>query len=201
MRTNFPSSLSSYRHSISLFLVLHANVNVLSRPTPCNLSPYTFAPFGPPLPYIHSSIFLFPLFLPHIFRRLILSPSQPHFYSFPRTKTLHQKQILFFFFTFFAFKHATHATQPSIICVDYLCIYSPRWYLSRTHKQKKGIRVLFRKWKKRALRYNRRYQKLKITQILFFFFSNSSKQITNQSTIIQNKIKKARFTKSRRREF
>lgn len=138
MRTNFPSSLSSYRHSISLFLVLHDNVNVLSRPTPCNFVTISIyiCPIRSSLPYIHSSIFLLsPFPSPHLSTFNSPHPLVIRLISIPSHE---QKRCTKsnFLFIFFALKHATHATQASILCVDYLCIYSPRWYLSRTSKRR-----------------------------------------------------------------
>lgn len=138
MRTNFPSSLSSYRHSISLFLVLHDNVNVLSRQTPCNFVTISIyiCPIRSSLPYIHSSIFLLPPFTsPHLSTFNSPHPLVIRLISIPSHE---QKRCTKsnFLFIFFALKHATHATQASILCVDYLCIYSPRWYLSRTSKRR-----------------------------------------------------------------
>ena len=138
MRTNFPSSISSYRHSISLFLVLHDNVNVLSRPTPCNFVTISIyiCPIRSSLPYIHSSIFLLsPFPSPHLSTFNSPHPLVIRLISIPSHE---QKRCTKsnFLFIFFALKHATHATQASILCVDYLCIYSPRWYLSRTSKRR-----------------------------------------------------------------
>lgn len=138
MRTNFPSSTSSYRHSISLFLVLHDNVNVLSRPTPCNFVTISIyiCPIRSSLPYIHSSIFLLsPFPSPHLSTFNSPHPLVIRLISIPSHE---QKRCTKsnFLFIFFALKHATHATQASILCVDYLCIYSPRWYLSRTSKRR-----------------------------------------------------------------
>ena len=138
MRTNFPSSLSSYRHSISLFLVLHDNVNVLSRPTTCNFVTISIyiCPIRSSLPYIHSSIFLLsPFPSPHLSTFNSPHPLVIRLISIPSHE---QKRCTKsnFLFIFFALKHATHATQASILCVDYLCIYSPRWYLSRTSKRR-----------------------------------------------------------------
>ena len=74
MRTNFPSSLSSYRHSISLFwfcmttsMSFHARRHAI-----LSLFQYTFAPFDRPCLTFIPAFSSFPLFLPHIFQRLIL---------------------------------------------------------------------------------------------------------------------------------
>ena len=171
MRTNFPSSLSSYRHSISLFLVLHDNVNVLSRPTTCNFVTISIyiCPIRSSLPYIHSSIFLLsPFPSPHLSTFNSPHPLVIRLISIPSHE---QKRCTKsnFLFIFFALKHRNtrNSSKHSLRGLS-MYLFPPVVFIS--HKQKKGIRVLFRKWKKRALRYNRRYQKLKITQILFFFF-------------------------------
>jgi hypothetical protein len=140
---NFPSSLSSYRHSISLFLVLHDNVNVLHARRPCNLSPfqYTFAPFGPPCLTFIAAFFFFPFSFPTSFKPSSLIPSPSQSFAFilrlPTNKNVAPKAN----FSFFSHSSTQHATQASILCVDYLCIYSPGWYLSRTDKRRvSGVR-------------------------------------------------------------
>jgi hypothetical protein len=72
---------------------------------------------------------------------LIPSPSQSiAFISTPsHDQNVAPKAI--FSFSSHSSKLATHATQSSILCVDYLCIYSPGWYLSGTNKRRvSGVR-------------------------------------------------------------
>ena len=102
------------------------------------LSPfqYTFAPFDPPCLTFISSIFLLsPFPSPHLSTFNSPHPLVIRLISIPSHE---QKRCTKsnFLFIFFALKHATHATQASILCVDYLCIYSPRWYLSRTSERR-----------------------------------------------------------------
>ena len=58
-------------------------------------------PIRSSLPYIHSSIFLLPLFLPHIFRRLIFFPLSASFLFLPTNKNVAPKANSFFFFFHF----------------------------------------------------------------------------------------------------
>ena len=135
------------------------------------LSPfqYTFAPFDPPCLTFISSIFLLsPFPSPHLSTFNSLHPLVIRLISIPSHE---QKRCTKsnFLFIFFALKHRNtrNSSKHSLRGLS-MYLFPPVVFIS--HKQKKGIRVLFRKWKKGASRYNRRYQKLKITQILFFFF-------------------------------
>ena len=148
---------------------------------PCQ---YTLPPFGPRrLPFSAAFFFfLSPLPSPHLSKSSSSLPSINYFhFYFSRTKRCIKSNFIFFF----AIKHATHATQrkhPLRGLSMYLFPPSPVVFIS--HKQKKGIGCVVKKRKKRALRYNRQYQKLKITDSFFFFLAIAAITI---STIIQNK--------------
>ena len=161
MCANFSlSSLSSYPHPISLFPVCHRQRP--SRPTPCNLSPVNkhshIWSSSSSIQFQHF-FFSFPP-LPHISQVVNFLSSPPsvvhfHFYSRPRPKALHQKHFHIFFRN-----QARNVRKASIPRVDYLCIYSPRWYLSRTNKRRVLVSVCWKR-KKRALRYERRNKFIK----------------------------------------
>lgn len=129
-------------------------------------------PIRPSLPYIHRSIFLFPLLLPHIFQAVIFNSLPLSIIRLHSTPSHEQKRCTKSkFFIFFAFKHATRNTSKHPL--RGLSMYLFPWVVFISHRQKKGIGCALGRGrrKKRALRYNRRYQNLKITQILFFFLA------------------------------
>jgi|SRR6266702_746711 len=139
------SSLSSYHHPILSGLACHRQCP--SRLTPRNLSYTVHCPIRSSSSSIHCSIIfsLSPFPSPTSLKVPPLSQSLS-FLLLPtnKTKTLHQKQFHFFF----ASKHVTTQRNASIPRVDYLCIYSPEWYLSRTKNE--GYWCVFWKRKKRA---------------------------------------------------
>jgi hypothetical protein len=144
------SSLSSYHHPISLFLV-YAAVNPPSRPTPCNLSHVNkHSPIRSRVLFHSLQHFLFPL--PTTSHLLVLLPLSVTFISTPAHDQKRCTKAISHFFRKQA-RNVRNASKASPAWIIYVSIPPGGIYLAQA---KEGYWCVCWKRKKRALRYKRR---------------------------------------------